>query len=244
MRIETILHPAEIGLLTPDKNAGWTCVVFDILRATTTIVTALAHGAKIIHPVGTIEEARGHRRTHGPDWLLGGERHGDRIEGFDLGNSPSEYLHLPGKKIVSTTTNGTVALKACHGADRIYAASLLNLSATSAHLRAAGTQRLRLICAGTFANFALEDGVAAGLLARQFPAAELCDATRAMVALMEENGDGWKEKIRSSTNGCALQKAGRQTDIDWALQLDTCPAVVLCDSGGCRAVSTPGAYSG
>src|SRR4051794_28316015 len=110
MTIDAVLTPAEIALLPETDLGDATCVVFDVLRATSSMLTALAGGAKEIIPVRTIEEARAARKIH-PHALLGGERHGERIEGFDLGNSPFEYRELPGRSIISTTTNGTVALR-------------------------------------------------------------------------------------------------------------------------------------
>jgi 2-phosphosulfolactate phosphatase len=237
MRIETILTPAEISLLTPEENAGWTCVVFDILRATTSIVTAIAHDAQLVKPVRTIEEALACRNLPNEKWLLGGERHGNKIDGFDLGNSPLEYLDVANQNIVTTTTNGTVALDACRGADCVYAASLLNLSATADYLRKQNTASLRILCAGTFENFALEDAVAAGLLIQHFPEAGLCDASIALRHLIESPAATWAELIQQSKNGCALQKANRSQDIEWALRLDAFPVVVTCDPNGCRRLS-------
>ena len=115
------------------------CVVFDVLRATSTFVTALHNGAKAIVPVSEISEALAFRRKQ-PDVLLGGERDGVRIRAaqtggidFDLGNSPREYTpeKVRGRTIVSTTTNGTRALRACAGAKTVLAASFLNLTATA-----------------------------------------------------------------------------------------------------------------
>ncbi|HSY42699.1 MAG TPA: 2-phosphosulfolactate phosphatase, partial [Candidatus Acidoferrum sp.] len=118
MKIEAILTPAELPALTGRDLSGTACVVFDVLRATSTFVTALHHGASAIIPVSEISEAMdiGKKR---PDVLLGGERNGVKIrtaEGeFDFGNSPREYTpeKVKGKTIVSTTTNGTRALRAC-----------------------------------------------------------------------------------------------------------------------------------
>ena len=118
------------------------CVVFNVLRATSTFVTALHHGAKAIVPVSEISEALALRRKQ-PDVLLGGERDSVRIGAaqgsgidFDLGNSPREYApeKVGGKTIVSTTTNGTRALRACAGAQTVLAASFLNLTATARFL--------------------------------------------------------------------------------------------------------------
>ena len=236
MQIETLLTPAEIALLPQDQRPGRWCVVLDILRATTSIVTGLAHGMERVVPVSTLEEARDYRQRE-PQVLLGGERGGNRPEGFDLGNSPQEYCHHAGRTVISTTTNGTVALRACEGAQRILAASLLNLGATAEAIRQGAPSVLQILCAGTFEEFALEDGVAAGLLARAFPEAGKNDATRAMEALVAGAGadETWPQLLRSARNARALVEASRGGDVEWALQVDLYPeAVVVCSSEGCR----------
>jgi len=169
MQIETILTLAELPVLAQRDLRATMCVVFDVLRATSTFVTALHHGAKAIIPVSEIAEAVAIRKSQ-PGVLLGGERDGIRIsaEGidFDLGNSPREYTpeKIRGKTIVSTTTNGTRALRACVGAKTILAASFLNLTATAEFLRQKNFTDILLVCAGTRENKADEDVLAAGAL--------------------------------------------------------------------------------
>ena len=175
MKIETILTPAELPALAQRDLRATACVVFDVLRATSTFVTALQHGAKAIIPVSEIAEAvafknaeNGKRKAE--TILLGGERNGVRIsaEGidFDLGNSPREYTpeKVRGKTIISTTTNGTRALRACVGAKIILASSFLNLGATAEFLRREKAETILLVCAGTGENQADEDVLAAGAL--------------------------------------------------------------------------------
>ena len=128
MKLDAALTPADISRLPERDLRGTTCVVFDVLRATSSMITALANGASEIFPVKTIDEARA-LRGQMPDALLGGERHGERIEGFDLGNNPFDYIPVAGKRIISTTTNGTIALRACERAGRVLLGALLNLAA-------------------------------------------------------------------------------------------------------------------
>ena len=169
MKIDAILSPAELPALAERDLRGTACVVFDVLRATSTFATALHNGAKAIIPVGEISEAIAFKKKQ-PDVLLGGERDGIRISSngidFDLGNSPREYTpeKVRGKTIVSTTTNGTRALRACASAQTILAASFLNLGATAEFLRAKNFQDILLVCAGTRENKADEDVLAAGAL--------------------------------------------------------------------------------
>lgn len=170
--LEALLSPAELPALAARDLRETVCVVFDVLRATSTMVTALAHGAAAIVPVAEIAEAVALRRQR-PEVLLAGERDGVRIRGalsggveFDLGNSPREMTAqaVGGKTIVMTTTNGTRALRACGGARHVLAASFLNLGATAEWLRARRPARLALVCSGTHEDPALEDVLAAGAL--------------------------------------------------------------------------------
>ncbi|HTY86285.1 MAG TPA: 2-phosphosulfolactate phosphatase [Candidatus Acidoferrum sp.] len=173
MKLEVVLSPNELSALAKRDLQHTVCVVFDVLRATSTIVTALHNGAKAVIPVAEISEALEFRRKQ-PDLLLGGERDGVRIRAaqtgsvdFDLGNSPREYTpeRVRGKTIVSTTTNGTRALRACAGAKTVLAASFLNLAATAKCIQNLQPAELLLVCAGTRENVATEDVLAAGALA-------------------------------------------------------------------------------
>ena len=142
MRLQTTFTPADFEALA-QTVIETTCVVFDILRATSSMVTALANRAERIWPVATIEEALEQQAAH-PDALLCGERHGRRITAeqtggsdFVLGNSPREYTadQVAGKTLITTTTNGTRALRACLRARETLVGSFLNLQATIDHLQ-------------------------------------------------------------------------------------------------------------
>ena len=172
MKIETLLSPAELPALAHRDLRGTACVVFDILRATTTFVTALHNGAAAVIPVSEIAEAVALRQTQ-PAVRLAGERDGVKIGAaqsggvvFDFGNSPREFTpeKVRGQTIVSTTTNGTRALRACLGAKIIFASSFLNLAVTAAFLNQSGAEEILLVCAGTGTGVALEDVLAAGAI--------------------------------------------------------------------------------
>ncbi|PYI81271.1 MAG: hypothetical protein DME26_20150 [Verrucomicrobia bacterium] len=148
------------------------CVVFDILRATTTMLTALSNGAEEISPVAAISEALA-LRAQQPEVLLAGEREGLRIRAkltggidFDFGNSPREFIpeKVRAKKIVMTTTNGTRALRACARAKEVLVAAFLNLRAVANWIERARPANLLLICSGTLDQVAYEDVLAAGAL--------------------------------------------------------------------------------
>lgn len=164
--------PADFMEL-PERDLSQTvCVVFDVLRATSSIITALSNGAAGLRPVAEIAEALDARRQD-PRVLLAGERDGLRIQAdqaegvaFDLGNSPREFTpaRVRGRTIVTTTTNGTRALRACHGARLILAGALLNLEATARFLQQERPNHLLLVASGTFEQTAYEDVLAAGAL--------------------------------------------------------------------------------
>ena len=173
MRLQTTFTPADFEALAQTDLSGTTCVVLDILRATSSMITALANGAEQILPVATIEEALAAKAEH-PEALLCGERDGLRITAaqtggteFDLGNSPREYTAemVAGQTLISTTTNGTRALRACANAEQTLVASFLNLTATTDYLRTAKPNQLVIVCGGTYEEAALEDTLAAGAIA-------------------------------------------------------------------------------
>ncbi|MBI3836775.1 MAG: 2-phosphosulfolactate phosphatase [Planctomycetia bacterium] len=119
-------------LIAAADLAGSTCVVIDVLRATTTTVYALAVGARAVIPCLSIDGARQRAAAFSVGQaILGGERGGLAIPGFDLGNSPDEYTPgtVGGKTVVLTTTNGTKALLHCQQAAEVLIAAFVNLSA-------------------------------------------------------------------------------------------------------------------
>ncbi len=217
MNIDVILSPAEIALLPQRDLKGVTCVVFDVLRATSSMLTGLAHGAAEIHPVCTIEEALALRERM-PDAILGGERYGDRIAGFDIGNSPLEYGEaVKGRRIITTTTNGTVALRACEQAERVLVGALLNISAVASELRSQSPEKVLMVCAGTFETFALEDAYAAGVLIGELEPATKTDAAL-MIGSMAASFPEAIAALRVARNGQALAASGRAADVEWCAQ--------------------------
>jgi len=144
---------------------GNTAIVIDVLRATTTICQALAAGATEVVPFRTIEEALAAAERAGRDQVvLGGERRGLRIEGFDLGNSPAEYKPnaVRGRRAFLTTTNGTPALHHARLAKRVVIAAIVNLSSVVESVLDEPT--INILCAGTDGQETLEDTLAAGAI--------------------------------------------------------------------------------
>lgn len=232
MLFDAAINPSEIALLPARELSDTTCVVFDILRATSSMITGLANGAAEILPVRTIEEAR-ELREKMPDIILAGERHGDAIEGFDLGNNPLDYAHLSGRRIATTTTNGTIALRACDAAKRVLVGAILNLEALRSAIES--DEKVLLICAGTFETLALEDVIAAGLLARLFPDAELTDAARTCVATANSFStvlDG----LLTARNGRALADRGWREQIEWCAEVSRFSTIGVMEGGVIRPI--------
>lgn len=148
-------------LFTPEELRETCAVVIDVLRATTTALFALSSGAERVVPLLGIDEAL-RRRTD--DDILGGERGGVRIDGFDLGNSPESYSPqvVAGKTVLFTTTNGTVAMHAARFAEPIFLACFMNAAAVVETL--SRFDRISIICAGTDGEPTEEDLLAAGCL--------------------------------------------------------------------------------
>ena len=241
MIIDAILSPAELPSLLKRDLSKTACVVFDILRATSTFVTALHHGAKAVIPVAEIPEALAIKKKQ-PGVLLGGEREGVRIRAaqtggidFDFGNSPREYTadKVAGKTIVSSTTNGTRAFRACPGAKTVLAGSFLNLDATAAFLRE--QSNILLVCAGTHESAALEDILAAGamcdLLAKDVDT--LSDAAQtafhAFIAVKEDLALAVSHS-RNARRVASIPEL--QADIAYCLQNNTYPFVAAMDKDG------------
>lgn len=172
LNIEVILTPAEFPAVAARDLSTTTCVVFDVLRATSSMLTALHHGAEEIIPVVEIAEALAVKQRR-PEVMLAGERHGLRITreltgslDFDFGNSPRDFTaeKVRGKSIAWTTTNGTRALRACANAEMILLGALINLRAVAEVVAQIRPKKLLLVCAGTFEDAAFEDQFAAGAL--------------------------------------------------------------------------------
>ncbi len=152
-------------LVDPQELVGGTAVVIDVLRATTTIAYALDAGAGQIIPCLTVADALTAAEQFSRDEiLLGGEREGSPIDGFDLGNSPDEYTpeRVEGKTIVFTTTNGTRAINHAQAADEVVLAAFVNAGAIVRRL--VDRQHVHILCAGTDGKMGDDDILLAGML--------------------------------------------------------------------------------
>ena len=217
--IDVALCPSEIRRFSAMDLSSVTAVVFDVLRATSSMITGLSAGVLEIFPVDSVDEAR-NRKLKEPDLLLAGERDGLPPHGFDLGNSPEEFEQATGCKVVMTTTNGTVAIQSVRHASELLVGALLNIDAIAAYLFLRRPKNLLLVCAGTLEEFSLEDAIAAGaLVARLAETYPLSDSAILVRALSERVGDDLEKWLRQTKNGRALQKIGKDSDIERCARL-------------------------
>lgn len=236
--LEVLFAPAEYEALPGRDLRRTVCVVFDIFRATSTIVTALANGAAAVVPVAEISDALALRRQN-PKILLAGEREGLRIHAgltggidFELGNSPREFTAetVKGRWIALSTTNGSRALRACSRAQEVLAGSFLNLSATAEYVRRTAAESLLLICSGTGNHAAYEDLLGAGafvdLLRQEFAEENIADSARVACEIYEQNRRDLFGAAKNSRNGRRLMAIpDLRDDLSWCLERDRFPLV-------------------
>ncbi|MCE0522301.1 MAG: 2-phosphosulfolactate phosphatase [Methylacidiphilales bacterium] len=212
--LEICFSPAQWRVLNAERLRASACAVIDVIRATSTIATALAHGASGVQPVAGVEEAFA-LKAQNPGALLAGERGGQALPGFDLGNSPEDFtaMRVEGRPIILTTTNGTQALAACRGARAVVTASLLNLDAVAARLRELGPPWI-IVCAGCEGEFGVDDAVAAGALA------DALGQDHAIVSLYHSVRSDLTETLLGSAAGRELLKVGLEKDVPFCAQLN------------------------
>jgi 2-phosphosulfolactate phosphatase len=215
--IDVCLSPDLMHLYKVDDR---TVVVVDILRATSCMTTAFAHGIKNIIPVANLKEGLALKSS---EIFTAGERDGKKVEGFDLGNSPFEYMQdfLKGKSLGFTTTNGTQAIVKSFGAKEIIIGSFLNLSAVVLHLRKSENNIL-VVCSGWKGKFNLEDTLFAGALIEllQDDLDPECDAAMAAQHLYNLAKHNMPEFLKNSSHVKRLAKLGIEKDIVFCLTPD------------------------
>jgi 2-phosphosulfolactate phosphatase len=231
--LEVLFTPADFGALKNRKLDDTLCVVFDVFRATSSMVTALANGAEAIIPVGEISEALAIKHQS-PAVLLAGERDGIRISAalaggtnFDLGNSPREFTKekVTGKTIVMTTTNGTRALRSCAHAKTVLIGSFLNLQATADFVLRSSQENLLVICSGTYEKTAYEDVLGAGalceLLRNSLGQTQVSDSAKMATELYSIAKKNLLAAASSSRNGTRLSSLPElPDDIPFCVQRD------------------------
>ena len=201
-------------------------IVVDVLRCSSSIVSALANGVKAVIPAETLKEAYRLREQH-PDYLLVGERRGCKPRGFDLGNSPLEFVRelVGGKTVIMTTTSGSAALVRCRRAGHVLVGAFLNAEAVAE--KTVGVARSRkvdvsFVLAGEKGLFSLEDFLCAGAIASKFPVGgfDLSDKALAAVLSFERVKDALGEHVMKSRHAKHLMELGFEKDIEFSCRLD------------------------
>ncbi len=216
--------PVEIAA---ENFAGSTTIVVDILRATSSMTTALANGAKAVVPFAEIEDARNHRESLDGSAKLCGERNWAMIPGFDFGNSPEEYTqNVSGQTFIFTTTNGTRALNHARSAKNIYLGTFLNISAIEK--KVSHSDNIQILCSGTKGEPSWEDQLYAGALACRLKNDDwqLNEIANDVMTTWQEfqatasAADDLFHSLCRGTGGSNLVKRGLERDIKYCAQID------------------------
>lgn len=217
-----------------------TAVVIDVLRASSTIVTALMSGAREVIPTDSVENAVEIAHRIGTDrTVLAGERNSLPIPGFQLGNSPASCnaATVGGKTVVMTTTNGTRAFQQTHGAQTVLCGTLLNARNVAQTIADAGAdQRVVLLCAGSYGQFSLDDAIGAGAIASELMAITAItpkplDSANAAMRLFKQVEDNLPAALLGSDHGTHLTAIGFEEDVRYCAQLNIDAAPVPIFNG-------------
>lgn len=217
MRVHVAFTPAE-------EVSAPVGIVIDVLRATSTMTQALAAGYRRVLCCSEVDEARAVAAREGGA-VLAGERGTVRIDGFDFGNSPREFIEPAAETVVLTTTNGTrLLLAAAERCDVVLVGSLLNLGAVVAAAAAMGADDVAVLCAGVKGELAMDDAYCAGRIAMALggdPADSAAAAMRLAASFATH-----EEGLDASQSARNLHASGLHTDIAWCAQesvLDVVP---------------------
>lgn len=237
VQVDVALVPAELPYC-PEVSVG---VVIDVLRASSTITTALSNGASLVATFAEVEEARGWG-AEAEGRLLGGERGALPIEGFCFGNSPLEYTkeRVTGRQIGITTTNGTRAVElTLRQARTVLMASLLNIQAIVDYCR--GAKDILLVCAGTEGRFSLEDAYCAGMILDRLGEIKTTDSARLVQGIYGQHREREPQQVLMQTvHGGRLLQLGFAKDVEYCGKVDLCPVVPLWDRGERAFVAVSG----
>ena len=197
---------------------GKITVIIDVLRASSVICTALDEGVKSIIPVADLENAKRYKDN---GYYIAAERKGEKVQGADIGNSPSEFFNrkFEGKSIVLTTSNGTQALKkATNGVNQVYIGCFLNANKIVETLKNAHHSAI-LVCAGWRNYFNMEDSLFAGYLALHLEShfSLASDAALGMKSLYEAKQNDFKSYLSQASHAQRLKKLDNQADLDYCL---------------------------
>ena len=229
-RIEVCYTPKEYDYF---KDEFEIVVVIDVLRATTAICVAFEYGIKSIIPVSTLEDALEYKKK---GFLVGAERKGQIVEGFDFGNSPYSYMkdEFKGKDVVLTTTNGTKSIAAAKDADTLVIGALVNLDVLTTWLIKQNKNTLCL-CSGWQDKFNLEDTICAGAISEalintgNFTSIE--DSSIAAKYLYLSAKDNYMGYLKSSSHRRRLRNLNLNEDIKYCLTPNKTKVIPILKDG-------------
>jgi 2-phosphosulfolactate phosphatase len=233
VRLDVFFTPTQVK---PSDTAGRLVAIVDVLRASTTVATALGNGARTVIPLEGADEVIVRSKDFARSQIiLAGEQKMHPITGFDLGNSPQSFTRkaVDDKTILITTTNGTRALLGVQGARDIVIASYVNFTAVLAMMKVAASSNtdIAIVCAGDDGSFTLEDAACAGRYVRAIPkraeSVVANDAAAASVLIEKKYGDNIAKVFKESTHGQALESAGFGDDLAAAAEVDSYAVVPI-----------------
>lgn len=213
--------------LTPDVVSfidltGKIAVVVDIFRATSCMVSGLANGVTHVVPVATITDALHYKSLKNENYITAGERNGEKVEGFDIGNSPFEHMAQVGKKIAMTTTNGTQAIEAVKTtAEQVIIGAFLNLKAITNYLKSQNKD-IVIVCAGWKGRFNAEDSLFAGALALKLKNDFWWEGDETLFASHSYTSvkNNLAKMLKHSSHYKRLEKHGVENDMEFCLEID------------------------
>jgi len=235
------LTPVNLEILAKDAGKavrrGDVIIVIDVLRCSSTIIAALANGAKGIIPAKTLREAKAYRQEH-PEFILAGERRGLKPKGFDLGNSPLEFSPetIKGRHVILTTTSGTMAISLAKNGRRTLIGALLNgKAAAEAAMKIAEKKQIgiSLVLAGKKGRFSLEDFICAGAIVRSLPTEKVKHSDAALAALLafQQASGALSGTVHLGNHAQFLKSIGFEADIKFCCRLDAFGIVPVYKDG-------------
>jgi 2-phosphosulfolactate phosphatase len=219
-------------LLTPELSdelffKGKISIVIDVLRASNTIINALANGAKEIIPVASVDTGvKMSKGLHKDTTILGGERNTKKIDGFHLGNSPQEYSpeKIKSKSVIFFTTNGTKSILKARFSELVLICSFSNAEAVVNRLLSLNKD-IEIICAGNAGTFSMEDVVCAGMIANELneksPDSQLSDSAKAALLLYYSVNGNILKMLQETEHGNILKMHGFEEDINFCSRVNT-----------------------
>lgn len=230
VKVDACFSPALYSVYKDEESI---VVIIDVLRATSAICTAFHHGAEKIIPVATVEEAKKYQES---GMLAGAERDAIKIEGFDFGNSPFDYMgpNIEGKTIALTTTNGTQAIEVSKDAYKVVIGAFTNISALCDWL-IAQERSVLLLCSGWKNRFNLEDSLFAGAvtheLVKRNPKINLGDGCLALKYLFQIAEKTPARFLAKASHKQRMWKLGLKDDIRYCLQTDMTDVIPVLENG-------------